>query len=300
MKSQSMPSDARMGKDSSYTPQQSNRFSSAIESDNDTWAEYLTIVEMLNMNPRAKSKDKTYQLQIRSFFESKGSGTKVWDEPPSGAKNVVWASEEAKSMAEVQMKDLKVMESGGIANAREENRTLELAPETMEKAKSKKTWRNKISKIVRDTIPRRNKDQNSNSILPRKLAYREGSKTDEFARSERNGEHDQNNSGQRLDINDVNLQLAMAQSLDPKRESLSYSLEPDEALAMAQAMSLSESEFLTYQYEDNAQLEAAKEVSTRPKQGTPYAVDNSTTESEGDRKMSPEELGVHQFLEVTR
>lgn len=285
-----MPSDARMGKDSSYTPQQSNRFSSAIESDNDTWAEYLTIVEMLNMNPRAKSKDKTYQLQIRSFFESKGSGTKVWDEPPSGAKNVVWASEEAKSMAEVQMKDLKVMESGGIANAREENRTLELAPETMEKAKSKKTWRNKISKIVRDTIPRRNKDQNSNSILPRKLAYREGSKTDEFARSERNGEHDQNNSGQRLDINDVNLQLAMAQSLDPKRESLSYSLEPDEALAMAQAMSLSESEFLTYQYEDNAQLEAAKEVSTRPKQGTPYAVDNSTTESEGDRKMSPEEL----------
>ena len=245
---------------------------------------------MLNMNPRAKSKDKTYQLQIRSFFESKGSGTKVWDEPPSGAKNVVWASEEAKSMAEVQMKDLKVMESGGIANAREENRTLELAPETMEKAKSKKTWRNKIGKIVRDTIPRRNKDQNSNSILPRKLAYREGSKTDEFARSERNGEHDQNNSGQRLDINDVNLQLAMAQSLDPKRESLSYSLEPDEALAMAQAMSLSESEFLTYQYEDNAQLEAAKEVSTRPKQGTPYAVDNSTTESEGDRKMSPEEL----------
>jgi len=285
-----MPSDARMGKDSSYTPQQSNRFSSAIESDNDTWAEYLTIVEMLNMNPRAKSKDKTYQLQIRSFFESKGSGTKVWDEPPSGAKNVVWASEEAKSMAEVQMKDLKVMESGGIANAREENRTLELAPETMEKAKSKKTWRNKIGKIVRDTIPRRNKDQNSNSILPRKLAYREGSKTDEFARSERNGEHDQNNSGQRLDINDVNLQLAMAQSLDPKRESLSYSLEPDEALAMAQAMSLSESEFLTYQYEDNAQLEAAKEVSTRPKQRTPYAVDNSTTESEGDRKMSPEEL----------
>lgn len=235
---------------------------------------------MLNMNPRAKSKDKTYQLQIRSFFESKGSGTKVWDEPPSGAKNVEWASEEAKSMAEVQMKDLKVMESGG--DAREENCTgtsssNELAPESMQQPKSKKTWRQKI----RETIPRRNKDQDSSSILPRKLAYRKGSKTDEF------GEHDQNNRGQRLDINDVNLQLAMAQSLDPKRESLSYSLEPDEALAMAQALSLSESEYLTDM--EHAQLEAAKEVSTRPKQGTP-AVDYLITESEGDRKMSPEEL----------
>ena len=279
-----MPSDG-MGKDSSYTPQQSNRFSSAIESDNDTWTEYLTIVEMLNMNPRAKSKDKTYQLQIRSFFESKGSGTKVWDEPPSGAKNVEWASEEAKSMADVQMKDLKVMESGG--NVREENRTAisssnELPPETMQQPKSKKTWRHKIGKIVRETIPRRNKDQDSSSILPRKLAYRRGSQTHEF------GEHDQNNRGQRSDMNDVNLQLAMAQSLDPKRESLSYSLEPDEALAMAQALSLSESEYITDV--DNAQLEAAIESFTRPKQGTPYAVDNSTTESEEDRKLSPEEL----------
>jgi len=240
---------------------------------------------MLNMNPRAKSKDKTYQLQIRSFFESKGSGIKVWDEPPSGAKNVEWASEEAKSMADVQMKDLKVMESGG--NVREENRTAisssnELDPETMQQPKSKKTWRHKIGKIVRETIPRRNKDQDSSSILPRKLAYRRGSQTHEF------GEHDQNNRGQRSDMNDVNLQLAMAQSLDPKRESLSYSLEPDEALAMAQALSLSESEYITDV--DNAQLEAAIEVSTRPKQGTPYAVDNSTTESEEDRKLSPEEL----------
>jgi len=278
-----MPSDG-MGKDSSYTPQQSNRFSSVIESDNDTWTEYLTIVEMLNMNPRAKSKDKTYQLQIRSFFESKGSGTKVWDEPPSGAKNVEWASEEAKLMAEVQMKDLKVMESGG--NVREENRTAisssnELPPETMQQPKSKKTWRHKIGKIVRETIPRRNKDLDSSS-LPRKLAYRKGSQTDEF------GEHDQNKRGQRLDTNDVNLQLAMAQSLDPKRESLSYSLEADEALAMAQAMSLSESEYLTDM--DNAQLEAAKEVSTWPEQRTSYAVDTSTTESEEDRKLSPEEL----------
>jgi len=158
-------------KDSSFTPQQSNRISITIESDNDTWTEYLTIVEMLNMNPREKNKKNTYQLQIRSLFESKASGTKVWDEPPSGATNVMWASEELKAMAEIQIKDLKILEAGGNKRAQVERIPLQIpdeeiiyadrlntdgrAPETMGQPKGKTSWRKRIGKIVRTTIPRR-------------------------------------------------------------------------------------------------------------------------------------------------
>lgn len=47
-------------------------------------------------------------LTIRSYFESQATGKRVWDEPPSGACNVVYASEGVRQMAEVQMRDLQV------------------------------------------------------------------------------------------------------------------------------------------------------------------------------------------------
>ena len=90
-------------KQPSFEPRQSTRISTRVEADNDQWTEFLTIIDLLN--PRTNS----YELQIRSFFESKATEKKVWDEPPSGAKNVVWASEEAKKMAQEQMKDLKAV-----------------------------------------------------------------------------------------------------------------------------------------------------------------------------------------------
>ena len=85
-------------KQPSFEPRQSTRISTRVEADNDQWTEFLTIIDLLN--PRTNS----YELQIRSFFESKATEKKVWGEPPSGAKNVVWASEEAKKMAQEQMK----------------------------------------------------------------------------------------------------------------------------------------------------------------------------------------------------
>jgi len=48
------------------------------------------------------------QLTLRSYFQSKSTGQRVWDEPPSGASNVVYASEEVRRMALIQMEDLQV------------------------------------------------------------------------------------------------------------------------------------------------------------------------------------------------
>ena len=47
-------------------------------------------------------------LALRSYFQSGRTGQRVWDEPPSGASNVVFATEEVRRMAEVQMRDLQV------------------------------------------------------------------------------------------------------------------------------------------------------------------------------------------------
>jgi hypothetical protein len=99
-----------------YKPQPSTRISTSnISSDNDTWTEYLTIVEL----PR-RDKRNTFELQIRSFFESKATGEKVWGEPPTGATHVLWATEDMKKMAHEQMCDLMVVEKAAEDNDEEE------------------------------------------------------------------------------------------------------------------------------------------------------------------------------------
>ena len=102
------------------------------EGDNDTWHENLAVIE----NPQAAGAATTPsssgresndggnrnsnndgnaatdaavpQLTLRSYFQSKSTGQRVWDEPPSGASHVVYASEEVRRMATIQMEDLQV------------------------------------------------------------------------------------------------------------------------------------------------------------------------------------------------
>lgn len=97
----------QMKRDTEYKPQQSTRISATdITSDNDTWTEYLTIIEV----PR-RDKRNTFELQLRSFFESKATGEKVWGEPPTGATHILWATEEMKQMAREQMRDLTAVDT---------------------------------------------------------------------------------------------------------------------------------------------------------------------------------------------
>lgn len=103
-----------------------------IQADGDTWQEYLAVSE----KPKTKSsngsshggalsffgkKNKkksgsnstsngsdSSNLIIRSYFQNMRTGKKVWDEPPSGASNIVPASEEMRRMAEMQLGELYV------------------------------------------------------------------------------------------------------------------------------------------------------------------------------------------------
>jgi len=103
-----------------------------IQADGDTWQEYLAVSE----KPKTKSsngsshggalkffgkKNKkksssnsasagsdSSNLIIRSYFQNMRTGKKVWDEPPSGASNILPASEEMRRMAEMQLGELYV------------------------------------------------------------------------------------------------------------------------------------------------------------------------------------------------
>lgn len=103
-----------------------------IRADGDTWQEYLAVSEKLNKAASNKSKrsgglsslfgkkkkkdtkpgssvDDNSTLVIRSYFENKRTGEKVWDEPPSGASNIIPASEEMRRMAEMQLDEVHVV-----------------------------------------------------------------------------------------------------------------------------------------------------------------------------------------------
>lgn len=102
------------------------------EGDNDTWHENLAVIENpqaagaatapsssgresndggnrnSNNDGNAATDAAVPQLTLRSYFQSKSTGQRVWDEPPSGASHVVYASEEVRRMATIQMEDLQV------------------------------------------------------------------------------------------------------------------------------------------------------------------------------------------------
>ena len=46
--------------------------------------------------------DASQRLQLRPYFQSRNTGKRVWDEPPSGASNIIYATPEARKMAQVR------------------------------------------------------------------------------------------------------------------------------------------------------------------------------------------------------
>lgn len=215
----------RFVKEPNFEPRQSSRISTRVEADNDQWAEYLTIVDLLN--PRTK----TYELQIRSFFESKATSKKVWDEPPSGAKNVIWASDNSKQMAEEQMKDLRAVgtenqnhsNADGNWNGSHPQDDPLLTANTNGK-KKRFSWIRKLSSIIMNTSSSRPKQQEIKKA-PRNLVYQRGSRTDEFCLGAMREPFSRSRSTSRLKskskskyqngprVNDINLQHALAHSL---------------------------------------------------------------------------------------
>ena len=110
--------------------------------DNDTWVEALAVCEMAKdpkkTNKNAKSggllkklKSKSnagsseitntniqqqheaemamaaQRLALRPYFQSRNTGQRVWDEPPSGASNIIYATTESRKMAQAQLEEMR-------------------------------------------------------------------------------------------------------------------------------------------------------------------------------------------------
>lgn len=70
------------------------------QADGSTWQEYIAVCEVQE------------KLQVRSYFQNLTTGKRVWDEPPSGASNIIPASEEMRRMAALQLDELYVATTG--------------------------------------------------------------------------------------------------------------------------------------------------------------------------------------------
>jgi hypothetical protein len=88
-----------------YSPRRSTRVDeNAIEltPDGDTWQEKICVCEGLG------GKDgKTPRLILKSYYRNNRTLQKVWDEPPTGASTVRYASSQDRRKAEAQLKELQ-------------------------------------------------------------------------------------------------------------------------------------------------------------------------------------------------
>lgn len=86
--------------DTAYAPRQSQRVDLEAESDGDVWQEKLAVCE-----GEEKGQPK---LLIRSYYRNIRTGERQWDEPPSGAGQVLHADSKMRKAAEMQRTELQL------------------------------------------------------------------------------------------------------------------------------------------------------------------------------------------------
>ncbi|KAL7469054.1 hypothetical protein ACHAXS_009298 [Conticribra weissflogii] len=98
------------------------------------------------------------RLALRPYFQSQNTGQRVWDEPPSGASTVVYASSEARKMAQAQLEEMRAtyaMAALARRREREEERLLsETAAAVAGGGRASRTWGRSLSvkgKLFRST-----------------------------------------------------------------------------------------------------------------------------------------------------
>jgi hypothetical protein len=86
--------------DNTYAPRQSQRVDLEAHSDGDVWQEKLAVCE-----GEEKGQPK---LLIRSYYRNTRTGERQWDEPPSGAGQVLHADSKMRKTAENQRTELQL------------------------------------------------------------------------------------------------------------------------------------------------------------------------------------------------
>ena len=130
---------------SDFSARRSGRVASGqLVADNDTWVEALAVCEVAKDAKKAntsksssgllkklKSKSNSgssknlnsniqqqqhheaemsmaaQRLTLRPYFQSQNTGQRVWDEPPSGASNIVYVAVNARKMAQAQLEEMR-------------------------------------------------------------------------------------------------------------------------------------------------------------------------------------------------
>ncbi|GKZ01527.1 hypothetical protein MPSEU_001103300 [Mayamaea pseudoterrestris] len=154
---------------SSYVPRQSNRVAANQTplSDGDVWNECLSVCE--GATPSGAPK-----LMVRSYFRNQRTQQKVWDEPPSGASSVKFASSDKRAKAQAKLNELQT--------------TLDMIPPDSDE--NEQGW-----KQVQHTLPSSNKKETKGGFF-RKLIKKKEKPIYQINESQ-----------------DINLQRAIAQSM---------------------------------------------------------------------------------------
>jgi len=163
------------------------------------------------MIANANADDGTPQLVIRSYYQNSRTNERVWDEPPSGATNIIPAHDEVRRMANVQLEELHVVKS----------------------SKRKQDKNKKKSFVGRLFGSKNKKDKNKEK---RRIEYKAGSKL--YAEQAQQ------------DTDDARIQEAIAASIAqnkgepyvPSQQSAPHAHMENDEMAMAQALSMSAAE----------------------------------------------------------
>jgi len=219
-------------KEATFHARQSSRAISAqVTPDNDTWVEHLAVVDMMVPNSCTSTGEAKYELQIRSFFESKVTGNKTWDEPPSGAQNIEYANEEVRRMAEAQKKELECVSIPSKNN------------NGVDKGGKKGKITERVFRLMRRSKKNVQDEKNTNT---KAITYKKDSDMARILQESKDLYYDPDTDLEYALVKSVNettsykdnLEYALAQSANETTANSEH-LEEEEELALAKAMSLS-------------------------------------------------------------
>jgi hypothetical protein len=212
-----------------------------IQADGDTWQEILAVVVKETKGTAGGSSTvpgaadistatATGQLMIRSYFQNKRSGKRVWDEPPSGASHVVAATEEMHRMASVQLQELQIVGAAAAATTTTTTDTSTgMGTETKKKRGFLSFGFGKNSKH----------NNNTNNTVAARIRYKPGSSLVTPRPTSRGAKRGTGGTG--TSVEDLQVQEAIAQSLGIMVQHQNYDDddEDDEEMQMVKALSLS-------------------------------------------------------------
>jgi len=223
----------------SYIAKKSASYTTEVISDRDVWCEYLAVVEMvIPGNTGAKNTQPMYELQIKSLFESTHTGKRSWDEPPSGATTIQYATDEERTRAKNDMVILQTTTPSYVPNEMTTVQSYTSDAQRCKESPRKDSRLSRLGNVFKKLKGRKKKIETSDGSGFSGIPPKTNEKKNYTALKEK---HDLN--AQILALEKFKSAAATKSSLDEKS-----------AIAMAKALSLSERESDSAAERDNEMM----------------------------------------------